>query len=149
MALAGAVDLTEVLEAHADDAIAQALALGARVAEHVVPFYEEQAAIDEARLAELRQIVFGAPAPASAPTPPDRVTYAQLRIAAQFDPVAFRAFWMIMGMLSQPAQIYADPHIVAATHRTLRQHGGGLQMAQPRRADLLAALAASQTIPIA
>jgi 2-polyprenyl-6-methoxyphenol hydroxylase-like FAD-dependent oxidoreductase len=142
MALAGAADLVEVLDNYGDDATAQALALDELVADHILPFYEEQAVIDEARLAVLRHTVFGAPAPARVAMDAERVTYAQLRVAAQFDPTAFRAFWRIMGMLSRPEQVYADPHVVRATQATLEQHGGGLQMAQPTRAELLDALAA-------
>src|SRR5262249_43787535 len=52
-ALAGAMDLLETLDEHRSDATAQALAMDARVAEHVVPYYEDQAAIDSARLASL------------------------------------------------------------------------------------------------
>ncbi len=69
------------------------------------------------------------------------VTYAQLRTAAQFDPTAFRAFWQIMGMIRRPDEVYTDPHVVAATHAVLQRHGSAPAMAQPTRAQLLAALA--------
>jgi hypothetical protein len=38
------------------------LVLDARVAAHVQPYYEDQAAIDRARLAMLRHTIIGAPA---------------------------------------------------------------------------------------
>src|SRR5262249_33482657 len=112
----------------------------ARVAEHIVPFYEDQAAIDAARLAALRHFIFGAPVPVPPSLTADRVTYAQLRTAALFDPTAFRAFWRIMGMIRRPEEEYADPHIVARTHETIREHGSAPPVAQPTREQLLAAL---------
>jgi 2-polyprenyl-6-methoxyphenol hydroxylase-like FAD-dependent oxidoreductase len=139
LALAGAVDLVDALAVHGDDRTALALASDAWVAEHVVPFYEDQAAIDAVRLAQLRHTIFGAPAPP--PAGDDRVTYGQLRTAAQFDPTAFRAFWTIMGMLRRPDAVYTDPRVVAATRAVLDRRGSGPPVAQPTRAQLLAALA--------
>ena len=141
LALWGAADLVDTLGQHGTDWVAQALALDGLVAEHVVPFYEDQAAIDGARLAQLRQASVDAPAAAPPPLTPDRVSYAQLRAAAQFDPAAFRAFWQIMGMICRPDEVYADPHVVASTHAVLQRHGSAPAMAQPTRAQLLAALA--------
>jgi 2-polyprenyl-6-methoxyphenol hydroxylase-like FAD-dependent oxidoreductase len=142
-ALVGAMDLLETLDEHRDNWAAQARAMDARVAEHVVPYYEDQAAIDSARLASLRHCIFGAPAPAQPSLTADRVTYAQLRIAALYDPTAFRAFWRIMGMMRRPEEEYADPQIVARTHETLREHGSGPPVVQPSREQLLAALTGS------
>jgi 2-polyprenyl-6-methoxyphenol hydroxylase-like FAD-dependent oxidoreductase len=141
LALTGAVDLVDTLDQYANDLTTQALALDELAVKHVVPFYEEQAAIDETRLAMVRHAVFEAPAPVLRTTDSDRVTYGTLRIASQFDPIAFRAFWKIMGMVVQPNEIYADPRVVTATHAALERYGPGLGMAQPTRAELLAALA--------
>ena len=49
--------------------------------------------------------------------------------------------WKIMGMIGRPDEVYTDPQVVACTHAVLRHHGGGPSMAQPTRAQLLAALA--------
>ncbi len=141
LALTGAVDLVDTLENYADDLHAQALALDGLAVEHVVPFYEEQAVIDAARLAVLRHTIFDAPMPAPPLKNSSRVTYAQLRIAAQFDPTAFRAFWKIMGMVSRPDEVYADSEVVRATQAALQRYGNGLSMMRPTRAELLAALA--------
>jgi hypothetical protein len=141
LALVGAADLVEVLATYANDPAAQSLALDQRVVDHVQPFYEEQASIDAGRLAMLRHTIFGEPAPEAPPTRSDRVTYCQLRIAAQFDPTAFRAFWKIMGMLSRPDDVYTDPTVVAATQATLQTHGDGLWIAQPAHEEVPAALA--------
>jgi hypothetical protein len=71
----------------------------------------------------------------------DRVTYSQLRAAAQFEPRAFRALWTVTGMLRKPAEIYTDPSVVAATQDTLRRTRNGPPVEQPSRVQLLAALA--------
>ena len=88
----------------------------------MVPFYHDQAAIDAARLAMMRHTIFGALPPPPAQTP-GRVTYSQLRVAASYDPAAFRAFWKINGMVCPPDEVYTDPDVVASTRETLRQHG--------------------------
>ena len=141
LALSGAADLLEVISRHGDDWTGQALALDGLVADHVVPFYEDQAVIDRARLAMLRHTIFGAPVPEPPPAGAGRVTYAQLRAAAPFDPTAFRAFWKINGMICRPGDVYTDPRVVACTQEVLRQRGSGPPVAQPTRDQLLAALA--------
>ena len=145
LALSGAADLVDIIEKHAGDGPAQAqgqaLELDGLAADHVLPFYQDQAAIDVARLAMLRHAVFGAPAPPAAPVISDRVTYAQLRAAAPVDPAAFRAFWEIQGMIRRPAEVYTDPQVVARTRDVLSRSGSRPAMAQPTRAQLLAALA--------
>jgi 2-polyprenyl-6-methoxyphenol hydroxylase-like FAD-dependent oxidoreductase len=148
LALSGAVDLLQVVDDHGDDRVALALAMDELVARDVLPYYEDQAAIDSARLAMLRHNIFGAPAPA-VPTLADRITYAQLRTAAKFDPVAFRGFWRIMGMISPPGEVYTDPEMVARTHKTLRDHGDDASIVQPSREQWLPALHASPTVPAA
>jgi len=140
LALSGAADLADTLGRHGDDPAAQALALDRLVADHVLPFYEDQAAIDAARLAMMRHTIFGEPAPRP-PETPGRVTYPQLRVAALFDPTAFRAFWKINGMICPPEEVYTDPYVVACTRETLRKNGNEPPVAQPTRELLLAALA--------
>jgi len=141
LALSGAADLLDTIDTYGDDWTAQALALDRLVAEHVAPFYADQAAIDSARLTKLRQTIFDAPAPEPPPVVSDRVTYAQLRTAALFDPSAFRAFWRINGMLCRPDEVYADPRVIACTRAVLHHHGSVSSMMQPTREQLLAALA--------
>jgi 2-polyprenyl-6-methoxyphenol hydroxylase-like FAD-dependent oxidoreductase len=141
LAVSGAVDLLATIGEHGGDQAAQVLAQDRRVADHVAPFYHDQAAIDRVRLAMLRHTILGAPAPDPAPVESGRVTHAQLRAAALFDPVAFRAFWEIMGMIRRPDAVYTDPNVVARTHEVLRRHGSGPPMGQPTRGQLLAALA--------
>jgi hypothetical protein len=135
------VDLLDTIERSGADPAAQALALDELVGRHVAPFYEDQAIIDYARLTALRHTIFGAPAPDAAPAISTRVTYGQLRAAAALDPVAFRAFWKIMGMQSLPEEIYTDPQVVAGTRAVLEHQETGPPVAQPTREELLTALA--------
>jgi hypothetical protein len=85
-------------------------------------------------------------------TNPDRIIFTQLRAAASFDRIAFRAFWKLMFMLCHPHEIYCDQQIVACTHKALTSHGldvlqprGHLepQVAAPSRNELLVAFGAS------
>ena len=140
LALTGAADLADTISEHAADAAAQALALDRLAGAHVVPFYQDQAAIDAARLAMMRHAIFGTPPPPPAETP-GRVTYSQLRVAAYYDPAAFRAFWTINGMVCPPEEVYTNPDVVARTCETLRRHGAAPPVIQPTRDQLLTALA--------
>jgi hypothetical protein len=88
----------------------------------------------------MRHTIFGAPSPPPAVTA-GRVTYSQLRLAASWDAIAFRAFWKINGMICPPGQVYTDPEVVACTRETLRRHGAAPPVAQPTREQLLTALA--------
>jgi 2-polyprenyl-6-methoxyphenol hydroxylase-like FAD-dependent oxidoreductase len=142
MSLVGAADLAEALDEHGGDPTRLALALDGAVAEHVAPFYEDQAVVDAARLAVLRHTIFDAPAPAPPPADSERVGFAQLRTAAHFDPTAFRALWEVGGMIRRPDQVYADPTVVACVLETLGRHPSAPPLAQPSRERLLAALAA-------
>jgi len=139
LALSGAADLTDTIAEHSADPAAQALALDRLADAHVVPFYQDQAAIDAVRLAMLRHAIFGAPPPSPAETP-GRVTYSQLRAAASYDPAVFRALWKINGMTCLPDLVYTDPDFVARTHETLKRHSAVPPPAQPTREQLLTAL---------
>jgi 2-polyprenyl-6-methoxyphenol hydroxylase-like FAD-dependent oxidoreductase len=140
LALANAADLVDSVQSHPDDWTLQALALDQLVAEHIVPFYEDQANVDYARLMRLRHTILGDPAPTPPPLDPERVNYAQLRAAAAFDPCAFRGFWKVMGTVCHHDDVYTDPEVVACTHDALNQHGSGPPIVQPTRDQLLAAL---------
>jgi hypothetical protein len=145
LALSGAVDLLHIIERYPDDRGAQALAMDEMVQEHVLPFYEDQVAIDAARLAILEHRIFNGPCPPPAFRNSNVINFGQLRTAAQFDPVAFRAFWKIMGMTSRPQEVYSDPEVVARTRSVLDRQGSGPMMEQPTREQLLAALANQST----
>jgi hypothetical protein len=140
LALQGAADLAKLLDEHGEDAMGLARALDDVATRTIEPFYLDQAANDGQRLAELRHTLFGAPAPETT-SPEDRVTFAALRAAMPFDPVVFRAFWRVMGMLAKPDDVYTDPDVVARTRDVLRSLDTAPAMTQPTRAQLEAALA--------
>jgi hypothetical protein len=139
LALTGAADLADTLAGSGADPVAQALAMDHLVGRHVEPFYRDQAEVDAARLAMMRHTLFGAPAPRPAAVA-DRVSYPQLRAAGSYDPVAFRAFWTVNGMVRPPEEVYTDPHVVACTREALSRYGSGPPVAQPTREQLIAAL---------
>ena len=141
LALTGAADLADTVARYGDDPAALALALDRLIVDHVAPFYQDQAAIDAARLAMMRHTIFGDPRPPPEATGDGRVSYPQLRVAGCYDPVAFRAFWKINGMVCPPEDVYTDPRVVACTRDALSRHGGGPPVDQPTREQLLAALA--------
>ena len=57
-----------------------------------------------------------------------------------YDPVAFRAFWKIMGMQALPDEIYTDPEVIASTRKILATPGAIPPPVQPARDELEAAL---------
>src|SRR5215469_9703355 len=136
LAMTGAADLATVLGEHGRDPVAQALALDELVTAHVEPYYAEQASVDGARLAQLRHSVFGGPAPEPAAgqgAGAGRIGYNQVRAAAAFDPVVFRAFWRVQGMIATPGEVYTDPEVVARTREVLRDRGASAAADQPTR----------------
>jgi hypothetical protein len=142
MGLRCAADLADTLDRQPDDPHTQALDMARAVDEHVAPWFADQAATDAARLAMLRRTVLTPPAaPVEAPPDPgvDRITFGQLRQAAQVDAVAFRAAWRIMGMVGTPAAVYENPEIIGRVRGVLAG-GAPPSMPQPTRAELEAAL---------
>ncbi|OZM81325.1 NAD(P)/FAD-dependent oxidoreductase [Pseudonocardia sp. MH-G8] len=141
MMMRGVADLADTLAAHPDDLHAQALAMDRAVADHVAPWYADQAATDAGRLAALRHTVLGAPPPPPPPAIAGRITFGQLRSAAQVDPVAFRGMWRVMGMLGRPSDVYDDPALVARVREVLAA-GPPAPVPQPTRSELETALSA-------
>jgi 2-polyprenyl-6-methoxyphenol hydroxylase-like FAD-dependent oxidoreductase len=144
LAMIGAAGLADTLAAHEGDPAAQTLAMDSLTAAHIQPFYTEQAAIDEVRLRHMRRAAFGEPEPAPA-TPAAANTgsigYWQVRAAAPFDPLVFRAFWRVMGMIAVPGEVYADPEVMARTREVLGRRDAAPTADRPSRAQVLAALA--------
>jgi hypothetical protein len=139
LALQNAVDLADVLRQGAGPVTA-AIEFDRLIQQNVQPFYRDQVANDAARLAALRQTVFGDPPLTPTPPSPDRVNFAQLRAAAMVDPVVLRAFFRLLGMLRLPETVYCDGEVVSRVHRVLDAPRGLLPAPQPSREDLLRAL---------
>jgi hypothetical protein len=144
LAMTGAVDLAATVAGHGKDPYAQALALDGLVTAHVEPFYTEQALVDGVRLAQMRHVIFGdpPPAPAASLQADSRVTYGQVRAALPFDPIAFRAFWKVMGMITTPEETYTDPEVVARTRAVLKARGETPPVPGPSREQLSVVLRA-------
>ena len=142
LAMISAAGLADTLARYERDPAAQAQAMDDLVTVRIEPFYTEQAAIDEVRLRRMRRVVFPGtgPGPGPNPDPGDPIGYWQVRAAAPFDPVVFRAFWKVMGMLAVPGEVYADPEVMARTREVLSRPGAAPATAQPSRAQILAAL---------
>jgi 2-polyprenyl-6-methoxyphenol hydroxylase-like FAD-dependent oxidoreductase len=138
-ALTGAAALAGALAKFPGEPHLQAVAMDDLVTAHIEPHYVEQAIVDGARLSHVRHVIFGDPAPES-PDAPDRVSYAEVRTAMPYDPVAFRAFWRVMGMQGLPGEIYTDPEVIASTRRVLATPGAVPPLVQPTRDELAAAL---------
>jgi len=138
-ALIGAAGLTGALAKFPGEPHLQAVAMDDLVTTHIEPHYAEQAIVDGARLGYVRHVIFGDPAEEE-PQGPGRVSYAEVRTAMPFDPVAFRAFWRIMGMQGLPEEIYTDPEVIASTRRVLATPGAVPPPVQPTRDELEAAL---------
>ena len=134
-ALAGAAGLAGTLAKFPDEPHLQAVAMDDLVTAHIEPHYVEQAIVDGARLSHVRHVIFGDPAPES-PDAPDRVSYAEVRTAMPYDPVAFRAFWRVMGMQGLPEEIYTDPEVIASTRRVLATPGAVPPLVRPPATSL-------------
>jgi hypothetical protein len=113
------------------------------VTTHIEPFYAEQAATDEHRLRRMRRVISAEPEtdPDHGPSVADEPAYWQARAAVPFDPVAFRAFWKVMGMITVPGEVYANPAVIARAREVLGRRGTApAAAAQPSRVEILAAL---------
>ena len=86
LALTNAADLADTVSKHPGDPAAQALAMDRLVGEHVLPFYQDQAAVDAARLAIMRGTPSTAHRSPSCPKPPAGSVTPQLRAAALLRP---------------------------------------------------------------
>lgn len=140
----GACDLADALSDFHGDWQALARQLDHLASEHIEPFYIDQAANDGVRLLTLRHTLFGAPPPTAPADDETRVTAGQLRTAAAFDATLFRAFWMVLGMLCPPDDVYTDPEVVARTHEVIRSRGVIPAFPQPTRQELEDALGLRQ-----
>jgi 2-polyprenyl-6-methoxyphenol hydroxylase-like FAD-dependent oxidoreductase len=137
-AITEALQLVKLISSSQGDA-ERYLAYDNWISDWVAPFYADQVSIDGVRLVELRHHVLGDPAPPPA-TSEARISFSELRLAAMFDPVAYRAFWRLYGMLQKPEDIYSDPAVVECVRRVLKTPRGFPSANQPGREQLLAAL---------
>lgn len=77
LAMWGATDLLDTITQHPEDRLQQAIAVDAGIARHIVPYYDEQVAVDSSRLATLRHAILGEPRPAMSAPDRERITFTQ------------------------------------------------------------------------
>ena len=146
MAMRTAVDLVDTLAEHPHDLDAQARHLDKLIEQNIAPWYDDQTAIDAARLAMLRSNVLGAPA--SVPPAADkRLGFGELLRASQLDPMAFRALWNVLGLLVPPSEVYENVDMIERVRRVLNEQRAGA-VPQPTRDELNAALATAHHEPV-
>lgn len=143
LAMQGATDLVSVLAEHPDDPLAQALAMDAAVAEHVAPWYADQAATDAARAAAMRGALRGDP-PVPLPDPADGVTPLHLRGAAMVDAGLYRALSSVISMVRKPSEVYGDQATVDRVRATYAAGAVPPPPSGPSRDELLAAVAGAR-----
>lgn len=141
LALQNAVDLVDTLRLTGGDPLETVSRFDATVPARVEPFFVDQARIDERRLRTLRANHAGVAPPPLSPEP-DRLTMAELRVAAPHDATVFRAMLRLMGMLAIPDDVYRDPEVLAAARAVIRDLPPAKAMPQPDPQRLLSVLAA-------
>ena len=95
--------LRAVVAAHLDDPAALAQVWDEATEQVVTPFYRNQVAADQRRIAEMRAVAAGA-----LPPPPDPVM-GRLPVAAAQDADVFRAMIEMLTCLAQPQEVLARP----------------------------------------
>lgn len=135
LAITSALAAARAIDEHAD-AGSRALAVDAELRAGCEPRFWDSVEQDATRLERWR------PGGERAPRPgPHRVTNAEANLAAQRDPVVWRAFVRAQQLLELPADVLKDPDIVARTRAVL---AGGWRPPAPTAPshDELVALAA-------
>ncbi|MGY1742546.1 MULTISPECIES: NAD(P)/FAD-dependent oxidoreductase [unclassified Blastococcus] len=95
--------LRAVVAAHLDDPAALTTAFAEATASAVEPFYRSQVAADRVRVAEMRALAEGRPAP------PATSPLARLQAGSATDPELFRALLEIILCLAPPGEVLARP----------------------------------------
>jgi 2-polyprenyl-6-methoxyphenol hydroxylase-like FAD-dependent oxidoreductase len=145
LAALGAAWLTDVVTATADPG-ERALRLDAITRAEGLPWYHDSREQDDARLARWR-----APAPRAGTGPepradgPARVANGEAFLAAQRDPVVWHSFTRLQHLLARPADVLADPEIVARVRAVQASGWRPAPMPGPSRAELIATAAAALT----
>ena len=105
---------------------------------HIAPWFADQAATDAARLASLRSVLHGTPAPPSQDDP-GRIDLASLRWASGFDADLFRVQTRLLGMFRSTDEVLGDPAVIARVREILATVGPR-PLPEPSEAELAAAL---------
>lgn len=148
LALRGAIDLADSVSGYAPDLDGIARATDRHAQANIHPWYRQQADFDEQDLAERRARLHGGDPPPPAPAAPGRVAFAELARTASSDPMLFRAWVRMQGMLSTPDNVLGDQTVVHAV-RSADLSGGQDESASPTppgpgREELLSVVASAQ-----
>lgn len=138
LALHHATFLTDLVEQHRSDLHAQALAWEAHIAGALEPWFAEQVASDNARVAAMRHAVFGEELPA--PPPAGGIALRHVAAAATVDALVWRAFVRHNSMLDECSALYEDPAVAERTHAALAAGAKPPVIDGPPREEALAAM---------
>ncbi len=142
LALAQAAALADVLAAHPTDEHARALALHETITREIEPWYHDQVAQDDVRVATARAAVFGTPKPA-----PVRIgggfTLIEVFAAAAVDAAVWRAITRRAMMLDGPTTMFDDTAMVERVSAALATGAKPPQPSVPSREDVLRAIEAA------
>jgi 2-polyprenyl-6-methoxyphenol hydroxylase-like FAD-dependent oxidoreductase len=136
-----AAELRDAISQHDGDVVAIATAYETALNGEVRSWYDFTADADAGRLRTMDAILAGEPPPAPDPDDPSEAFGTGFQLAAQQDPVMFRALGQVVNMFQLPIELLADPDL--ATRAILAYEGrpaGGLVQPTPTRDELLAAM---------
>jgi flavin-dependent dehydrogenase len=132
LAIASGLAAARAIDEHGD-AEGRVLAVNAALRADCEPRFWDSVEQDATRLERWR--------PGSAPVPrpgPDRVTNAEANLAAQRDPVVWRAFTRAQQLLELPADVLEDPDIVARTRAVMAGNWRPPALSAPSHDELVA-----------
>ena len=141
-AAASAGCVAQVIAAHPDDLVAQALLLEEFVAREIEPRFRENARYDRARAQQMRADLAGQPPPEPAPAAEGAIRLEELLFAGMQDAELYRAsmrYWNLLtdvGLLSDPAVVGGVRRLVPLGTRLPAPAG-------PSRAELAQILSAA------
>jgi len=142
LALAQAAALADVVAAHPTDEHARSLALHEMITRDIEPWYRDQVAQDDVRVATARAAVFGRPQPA-----PARIgggfTLMEVFAAAAVDATVWRAITRRAMMLDGPTTMFDDATMVERVRAALATGAKPPQPSMPSREDVLREIGAA------
>jgi 2-polyprenyl-6-methoxyphenol hydroxylase-like FAD-dependent oxidoreductase len=134
LGLLHAVRMRDVVRSELGAPARLAEAFDAMTEAELTPWYRATLDVDLARQAEIEAIIDGRPVP---PPADDAAAVARaLEVAMAYDPVAYRAFMDIVGVVKLPDEVFAQPGLVDRV-MAIAHTEPPLQVPGPTRQDLL------------
>ena len=144
-AAASAGRVAQIIAAHPDDLVAQALLLEEFVAHEIEPRFRENAQYDRARAQQMRADLAGQPPPEPPPAAEDAVRLEELLFAGLHDADLYRASMRYWNLLAD-INLLSDPAVVARVRRLVPPGTRPPVPAGPSRAELAQILAGAQQL---